>query len=389
MSDPPAMVAAVRATLGPEFRFLLAATRWPHDPGAIAEIRAAAGAVTDSGRLLALTRRHHVTGLVARALGHCRDFAGTPLHRTLALEALGLAEEQFRQLVQTRAAVGALQARDIPVAVIKGPPVALAIYGEAGVRRSVDIDLLIDRADLDRAGAVLERSGYERSEPPRDAPPRQVRASLRHGKDWGFDHFGSDTGIELHWRLFQNPRLMGDVSVRDAVERRAAPGMVLPVLPLPLAALHLVVHGAEHAWSRLKWLADLAALIRSRGDDGALLRDAAAHGLSRPVSAALMLAHALYETPLPDGLARDWRTRRLFAVACASLIGRQDGTELEDCAGGATAKNLSHYLFRADPRFWWDEMAYDLFHDAREGFARRLARRARNVLRLQRPAAAT
>lgn len=393
-------------TLTPEFAFLVAATRWPHDEAALAAIRDAAAAITDPARLLALTGRHHATGLVARALGHCPPFAGTPLHAAIAAEAREQAAEQFRQLVQTRAAIAALRKAGVAVASIKGAPVALCLYGEAGLRRSVDIDLLIDRADLTRAAAVLERGDYRRSAPPHDASPRRVHASLRRGKDWGFDHFGSDTGIELHWRLFQNPMLLGGVSVRDAVEAEVAPGIALPVLPRRLAMLHLVAHGAEHGWSRLKWLADLCALLRKAPEAAErLLDDAAGHALVDVTAAALRLCHEIYATPLPPrAAARGWRAARLLAIARASLTGLQDGTELEDVALAATRKNLSHYLFSASPRYWAHELAYDLFHDAADSEAAggdgadgggtgddrtartRIARRAANLLRL--PAAA-
>lgn len=374
--------------LCPEFAFLLAATAWPHDEEAIARIRRAASAVVEPERLLALTRRHHVTGLVARALGHCGGILEGPVRQALTLEALDLAEEQFRQLLQTHRAVAALRARGVPVVVLKGVPAALAIYGEAGVRRSVDIDLLVHRSDLERACDVLENASYSRSEPPGDAAERDVRASLRYGKDWGFDHHHSDTGIELHWRLFQNPLLLGRVGMGDAVECTVAPGIALPVMRPGIAALYLVAHGAEHAWSRLKWLADLAAVLRREPDAAnRLVASAVAHGIANMTMAALLLCHELYASALPGpeyrSLAISWRTLKLVDIARASLVGEQDGAELEDRAMATTRKNLGHYLFSADPRYWWRELAYDLFHQGDSGLAGRLAQRAANVARLQ------
>ncbi|AOR78106.1 hypothetical protein BES08_16110 [Novosphingobium resinovorum] len=378
----------VRSLLRAEFTFLLLATTWPHDAAAIAAIRAAAKDVTDTDLLMALSRRHHVTGLVARAVGHCHRFAGSRLRRDLQAEAMALAEEQFRQLMQTHHAVAALRAQDISVAVLKGVPAALAVYGEVGVRRSVDIDLLVGRDHVDRARVVLEQIGYARSAPPPGATAHELQGSRRYGKDWGFDHFHSDTGIELHWRLFQNPRLLGCVDAGDAQARTVAPGLSLPVLPPHVTALYLVLHGAEHAWSRLKWLADLAALLRQDTHmPGRIAAAAAAQGLAQPAMAALLLSRELYGTPMPEETAMPgWRARALHAVARASLLGAQDGAELEDCATATTRKNLSHYLFSRDPRFWWHELAYDLFHDADGRGLRHVAQRTLNVLRL--PAAA-
>lgn len=372
--------------LRPEFRFVLAATRWPHDHDALATIAEAAAAVRDLDRMAALARSHHVIGLVARAMARCDVFAGTTVRRDLQREALALAEEQFRQLIQTRRAVDALRGAGIAVAVLKGAPSALAIYGEAGVRCSVDIDLLIARTDLERAAGVIAAIGYERSEPPHGATARQIRASLQYGKDWGFDHFDSDTGIELHWRLFQNPRLLGRIGVDDAVERMVSPGITLPMLPPRPTALYLVAHGAEHAWARLKWLADLAALLRRDPTTAdRLLEDASKAGLDHMTATALLLASELYRTSVPGpaaNLAREWRTRTLLDIARASLLGDQDGVELEQRPMATTRKNLGHYLFSRDPRYWWQEMAYDLFHDADGNPAGRWAKRAANLMRL-------
>lgn len=384
-------VVTTPLVLCPEFAFLVHATRWPHDGEAIALIRQSAGALLDRDRLLALSRRHHVTGLVARALGHCTDLVDATLRQELRNEAMGLAEEQFRQVVQTKQAVEALRGHGIGVAVLKGAPSALALYGEAGVRCSIDIDLLIDRRDLEHAHDVLTHIGYARSEPPRNATRHQLDIVSRYGKDWAFDHAHSDTGIELHWRLFQNPRLLGHVSVGDAIDAVIAPGLTLPVLPPEVASLYLVAHGAEHAWSRLKWLADLAVLLRQDGTAAErLIKSASAHDLAHMVVAALLLVQELYAMPLPGvaetALAQEWRTRKLLSIARTSLVGDQDGAELEDRPMATTRKNLGHYLFSRDPRYWWRELAYDLFHeegsDASSNLTRRMARRLLNVARL-------
>ncbi|WP_330702126.1 nucleotidyltransferase family protein [Novosphingobium resinovorum] len=380
------MTPADARNLLPEFRFLVQATRWPQDAAALADIREAAREVGDPALLLSLARRHHVTGLVARAIGQCDLLAGTPLRAQLRREALDLAAENLRQLVQTRRAVDALQREGIAVAVLKGVPAALSLYGEAGIRRSVDIDLLVARRDIERAADVLAALDYRRSDPPHDASPARVRTASRYGKDWGFDHFHSDTGIELHWRLFQNPCLLGRIGVADAALREIVPGVTLPVLPARLALLHATVHGAEHAWSRLKWLADLATALRDTGCAERLLNDTQRHRMEHIGTAALLIVQRLYGTPLPAdlGLAARWRTRKLVDVAWASLLGMQDGAEMEDRTGAATRKNLSHYLFSVDPRFWWHELGYDLFHDREpgRGAALRIVRRAANLLHL-------
>lgn len=377
------------AVLCPEFKLLLRATCWPHDAGAIRAMGARPDYVIDPDRFLALVRRHHVVGLVARALADCEGLLPEHLRAQLRAEAMQLAEEQFRQLLQTRKAVDLLRTNAIAVVVLKGVPAAVQVYGAIGVRKSVDIDLLVARQDIDRARMVLETSGYRRSEPPFDASARQLSASLRYGKDWGFDHAESDTGIELHWRLFQNPRLLQNIGLADGEERAIMPGVDLPVLPEDVAVLYFVAHGAEHGWSRLKWLADLAAVLhRDPAFADRLLASAHAHGIANLTMAALLLCNELYATALPQrsaesqALAREWRTRQLHKIARSSLLGEQDGAELEERPMATTHKNLSHYLFSTDIRYWIGEMAYDLFHDGNGGVLEKAWARLTNVLKL-------
>lgn len=53
-----------------------------------------------------------------------------------------------------------LEHAGVPYAVIKGAPLALAAYGDEGMRFSSDIDLLIARADSDMLGAAAREQGF-------------------------------------------------------------------------------------------------------------------------------------------------------------------------------------------------------------------------------------
>jgi hypothetical protein len=97
--------------------------------------------------------------------------------------------------------------------------------------------------------------------------------------------------------------------------------------------LYLCVHGATHVWFRLKWLADVAAMLRRMPEDalaGAAGR-AAALGLERILHQSLLLAHALLAAPVPPPLlaaaSRDPAARRLAHAACEALNWRDSPGE--------------------------------------------------------------
>ena len=58
---------------------------------------------------------------------------------------------------------------------------------------------------------------------------------------------------------------------------------------------YLCMHGALHWWNRLKWLADVNALLASTPEDGVerLVRAAEARGAGRAAAQALLLCQRL------------------------------------------------------------------------------------------------
>lgn len=340
-----------------EMACLAAATLWPRGEAERERLAEMALMGLDMTLLARLARRHHVSALVASALPDC------PIAAPPSLLAKGL-----RHARETARLSLLLEAAGVPVVVLKGAATALTAFGQHGYREALDIDLLVPPEHVAAALRVLEASDYHADHPPgaRD-------------KDLAMHH--ADTGmiVELHWRLFQNPRVLGDAAL-SARQIDLLAGCPVTVLDPLVEALYLCCHGGEHGWERLKWLADISALIRNGSVEvDALYTQARRRRLSRMVGPGLLLAHRVHGTPLPGALARDlkrdWRMRRLASVAWDCLAGAEDGTELAERDGATTRKNLSHYLFSADPRRLWHEARFDLFDGpVNERFGARLLR---------------
>jgi hypothetical protein len=110
-------------------------------------------------------------------------------------------------------------------------------------------------------------------------------------------------------------------------------GAEFSTLPDDELFLYLCVHGAVHVWFRLKWLADVAALLHHVPRD-VLERTASrarALRLERPFHQALLLAHFLLNAPVPPKLLAaakdDHAARRLAKAACQALNWRQSPGE--------------------------------------------------------------
>jgi hypothetical protein len=125
--------------------------------------------------------------------------------------------------------------------------------------------------------------------------------------------------VELHWRLTSGyfGFSLGFDDVKPGL-RRERIGLLDVALPSAEdLLLILCVHGATHRWDRLRWVCDVAELLRRRPDiDWARLRAAAtALGGERVVWLGVRLARDLLGAPLGPEVAR-----RIDADATAEAL---------------------------------------------------------------------
>lgn len=216
---------------------------------------------------------------------------------------------------------------------LKGSALAVRAYGSIAVRDSVDIDMVVAPGDVARAWDMLDEAGYVMTAPARPLPPGPLRTYQAISKDSAHHHRQRRVRLELHWRLSD---ASGDTGMPPPRDRRMVeiPGAgALRTLADPALFTYLCVHGSGHAWARLKWLADIAALLGTSEDGGAALWAAAqADGAARPAASAIMLANAVLGTPLPPGFVppKSIRLRLLNKLALRVMAAGGGARELAD-----------------------------------------------------------
>ena len=354
-----------------EFRLAAACAAWPPTDRGKDAIRAISGAGIDWPRFLRVVERHRIGGLAYATISAAGVEPPEPYAREMLEDAqrlnhleLFLAYEAFR--LQSR-----LIAAGFTPVVLKGVAVALAAFGRLGLRCNRDIDILVPWPQLRAAAEVLTDSGYVRIEPPANCGQTQLEQWLRRHKDLVFQHPDHGAIVELHGRLFDNRRLLADVNpCADPALLPLAAGAEIRGLRPDLLLIYLGLHGAQHAWSRLKWLADFGALL-AQLDQAAVRRSyetARSLGVHRALAQGALLASSMLGATAPDYVvsdrARDRRIGWLEAVAASAAIGDGDGAELEERRHGTTAKNVSHYLIAGGLGYWLEELGYDLSDDS-------------------------
>lgn len=314
-------------------------------------VRAAARSVNNWDRFLRVVQRQRVAGLVQSALAS----ANVELPPRVAQHLVEQAQQTARQNLMLTAEAARLQsvfdAADISVVFFKGITLAQLAYGSLSLKHGKDIDLLVlpDRAET--AVRLLEREGYALWEPAKCLSEVQLRAVICYGKEVALVHRQRNVQVELHWRLVESPLLLEAVDASTPTQDVAlSSGVSIRSFVEEDLFAYLCVHGARHAWSRLKWLADLNALIaaKSNAEIVHLHRHARAKGAGLCAGQALILCHRLLQLKLPPALEAELcgsgRLERLVRTAMSAMVGSDAKTELEDRPFISTRINLAGFL---------------------------------------------
>jgi hypothetical protein len=276
----------------PEFRLFCLALRHPCRSEAAAALRREIAAGPDWAALIAGARRHRVAQLLLAGL-QASGSTGVPSVVVAELRKQG--QDAARRSLAQAAEIGrlarAFSDAGVNVLALKGVVLSAQLYGNGALRDARDIDLLVDPEQVASADAVLAAAGYRCSN--EALSPRQSGSYRRWIKDVEYIHVTTGAPVELHCRLCDNANALArDFSAlwrqRDEV---SVGGATVGTLSRRALALYLCVHGAGHAWERLRWLVDLATLLAEPGSVDTALESAEAAGLGPAMLHAVMLAH--------------------------------------------------------------------------------------------------
>jgi len=311
-----------------ELALVAACARPLADPVRLAAIGGAATSPIEADRVVALAHRHRIEGFVAQGLAAAGIAFGAEAVARLGAGAAAARLQALRNAGEELRVGQALAAAGIDVLFLKGATIAMRAHGTLSLKTSWDVDVLVARQRLETAGEVLVSLGYRLQVFGGIEDPVRVRRFLAAHKEAEWHHPERGTVVELHTELNDNPAALPSVglsSPRQMVE--LMPGRALPTLATAPLFAYLAYHGTSHLWGRLKWLADVAALLRNE-DVARLHTEAVALGAGRTPGVAISLAHELLGLDVPAALLATIRadrgTRRLLAYSHAAIAAAQD-----------------------------------------------------------------
>ncbi len=215
--------------------------------------------------------------------------------------------------------VAAFEHAGVPVIALKGPALAQQLYGDAAMRDSLDLDLLVPSSGVELAAAVLGEHGYRmESELSWLGLPRMVATST----EVTYRH-DSGTGVDLHWASApsDHPFAIPAQRLWSSTTTVAIAGRPVPVLSAECQLVYLAIHGTRHCWTKLRWLCDLAMLVSGQPSiDWSEVRAIADEAqASRALALGMCLAQDLLGAEVPEAFVHGGRSDRAVAAAAVDV----------------------------------------------------------------------
>jgi hypothetical protein len=341
----------------PEFALAVACCRWPPSADKNKAVREAAAGV-DWPLFLKVARRQRVEGLIWHALRQAGVDMPAATARPLQAAAQKIARQNLTNLAESarlRRVLGEVGAEPL---FVKGLTLAGLAYGDVALKSGWDIDILVEIDAVEACADALEHEGYRLMLPPAEVGRSRLAWWHERWKESIWSNRARGTHVELHTRLVDNAAVLkgvGACSPRQEVE--VSTGLPLPTLRLEELFAYLCVHGAASGWFRLKWAADVGALLSRCGEEETerLYRTSQELGAGRAAAQALLLCRFLFGTRTAPALLAELRSRpmneRLFRLALRNMAGRSASTELSDLRFGTLGIHLNQLAMVPGLRF--------------------------------------
>lgn len=188
----------------------------------------------------------------------------------------------------------------IKTVVLKGAALARTVYPNIALRSFGDVDVLIDKKDLEKAKSCLEGLGYS-IVPGVYSVAHQQNEDL--GCEWAFSN--GELLLEIHWDLTEKfaPFRVEIEEFWQNLHPVEFDGVHTLVLSPENLLIHLSIHSYKHGWARLREICDVDATARHYSevlDWECLAKRAQKYRIERPLYYSLCLSKELFDSPIPS-----------------------------------------------------------------------------------------
>jgi Uncharacterised nucleotidyltransferase len=288
--------------VSPETMLVLEGTRVHPDMNSVLRMRDQIAGGPDWSEVLRIAIPHGVLPLLASNLSvHAADVMPPVTLVEFQIFCRKVARRNLEQLLELIKLMSAFSAEGIRVLPFKGPTLAVGAYGDLNLRESHDLDFWVEPSRFTHINKWFRDAGYH--------PVEHARGIARRVSVSGGNHheFSSPDGrvlIEVKDHLEPSDDMEFDPPFEQVWERRyytTLRSSTIPILSLEDLLLGLAAHGSKHAWRRLNWIVDVAAVIAAHPGvewEAMFVRAAEWRGRRR-LLAAVSLANTVYGVDVP------------------------------------------------------------------------------------------
>lgn len=191
----------------------------------------------------------------------------------------------------------------IPAIPFKGPALAAMAYGDLSLREFADLDILIQKQHLPKAYEVLSSRDYCQKGKDDERQSQELEANAYHTFFRGTGMTRVDIDLQC---VIKHGNFSFNIDRKEVWTYHTKvllAGTRVPSLQPEDLLLILCVHGSKHLFEQLKWVCDVAELIRAYEqtiDWKQVMEQADRLGARRMVELGLALAHELVSTPASE-----------------------------------------------------------------------------------------
>jgi hypothetical protein len=219
---------------------------------------------------------------------------------------------------------------------IKGPTLAIQLYGDVTQRHFTDLDILIQEKDFHRCNDLLSQAGFI---PGMRITKSQESWLLRGDTEFHFSYEGDN--LETHWAIAERG-VCAFIDIADYwhdLQPFEFLGKQVFLLSPESLFLMLCLHGTKHMWDKLAWISDLAFFTKAYPDFNwsKLMERAKKDGLLRIVCLGLNLAEIYGGARIPDHIRTIYRSD--------PVISELSNRALENICANSTPSSQSVYKY--------------------------------------------
>ncbi len=201
-----------------------------------------------------------------------------------------------------------LKSNHIDAIPYKGSFLASEYYGNLALRQFGDIDILVKQKDILNVRAILIDSGFI---PLDKLDKKNEKIFLKHNYDFHFNSSDGKFHVEIHWQLIYRPLQPAIEYIWESCINTKFFGTEVLTLPPEEWLVILCLHGYKHYWQRLKWLCDIALIIKSNPNLNwnHIKWRANNLGTEKSLYLGLYVAHFLLNAKLPNDIVQIIRSQ--------------------------------------------------------------------------------